>query len=199
MRKALIAILLSLTLALVPAAGVLAATSQDVTVTATPLYLSITNSPNTWTINGLGGGTESGKIQPNITYYSNPVTDGDDTTPPSATVNATECYFTVSNASGAETCDLTVIWSDFTGGDANMANSDNGSNGATYYGAYCWYEGMTYSNKVVVKSSGSDKMYTVGLAAGNDLDWGVEILTRTDEWTGNSASTSTLTITATAH
>ena len=204
MRKSLIAILLALVLAVVPAAGVFAQSSDDVTVTADPLYLSITNtnddSTDTWLINGLGTGTESGQININTTYYANPITDGDDTTPPSDTVLGTECYFTVTNAAGADTCDLTVTWGAFTTGHATMTNSDAGTNGADLYGAYCWYEGMTtYStSKVIVKSSNSDKMYTTGLAAEASLKWGVEILTRTNAWAGGTSSTSTLTITATA-
>ena len=198
MRKTLIAILLALALTVVPAAGVFAASSQDVTVTADPLYLCITNTPNTWTINGLGGGTESGKIKPNITYYANPITDGDDTTPPSATVVDSECNFTVTCCTGAVTCDLTVTWGAFTTGDADMTNSDAGTNGVDTYGAYCWYSGMLYANKVIVQTSGSAKMYDAGLAADASLKWGVEILTRTNDWTGGTSSTSTLTITATA-
>jgi hypothetical protein len=191
---------MALALVVVPVGSAFALTSQNVTVTATPLYLSITNSPNTWLINGLGGGTESGKIKPNTTYYANPILNADDTTPPSSTVLNTQCNFTVTNAVGAETCDLTVTWGAFTGGGAAMTNSENGGNGTTTYGAYCWYEGMTYSEKVVVMSSGSTKMYTVGLAANTSLKWGVEILTRTDDWTSSTSSTSTtLTITATQH
>jgi len=193
LRKTILAILLALALVVVPIGSVSAASSQDVTVTADPLFLSITNSPGTWTINGIGGG--SGWINVNTTYYSNPLGD---TTAPSATVLNTECYFTVTNAVGADTCDLTVTWGDFAGGSANMTNSNDGTNGVNTYGAYCWYEGMTYANKVIVKDSGSDKMYDAGLAAGSSLKWGVEIKTRTNAWTGGSASTSTLTITATA-
>lgn len=200
MRKTLIAILMALALVVIPAGSALAANSAGVTVTADPLFLSITNLPGTWTINGLGGGTESGQIAVNTTYYANPKANADDTTPPSSTVLGSECNFEVTNAVGAETCDLTVTWGAFTGGSATMTNKDtDGSNGPTTYGAFCWYEGMTYTNKVVVKSSGSAKMYDVGLAANTSLKWGVEILTRTNDWTGGTASTSILTITATAH
>lgn len=198
MRKTLLATVLALALAVVPAAGVLADDYADVTVTADPLYLSISNGPDTWLINGIGGGT--GQIDIGTTYYSNPL--GDETAPVGPNVAAGECYFTVTNAAGADACDLTVTWGAFTGGDATMTNSDAGTNGPTTYGAYCWYEGMAYASKVIVKSSNSDKMYTDGLAGGSPLKWGVEILTRTNAWTGGAASTSTgseaLTITASA-
>jgi len=192
---------MALALVVIPAGNAFAASSVGVTVTADPLFLSITNLPTTWTINGLGGGTESGQIAVNTTYYANPIPNADDTTPPSATVLGTECYFEVTNAAGAETCDLTVTWGAFTGGGADMTNSDLGTNDTTKYGAYCWYSGMTTyaSSKVPVKTSASTKMYTTGLAAAGTLKWGVEIKTRTNDWTGGTASTSTLTITATAH
>lgn len=166
-----------------------AATTQDVTVTATPEYVSISNSPSTWTLNGITG---SGVIQVDTIYYSNPLGD---TTAPSATVVDGECRFTITNSSTVA-IDLTVTCGAFAGGDANMTNSDTGANGATTYGSYCWYSGMTYASKVIVKSSGSGVMYNE-LAALTDIKWGAEIETRTDAWTGGSSSTATMTISAT--
>jgi hypothetical protein len=194
MKRILVGVLVVLALILSAATPVFAASSQDVTVTATPLYLSITNTPSTWTINGISG---SGLIEPDTTYYAKG--GANETTPPSSTVQASECHFTVTCGTGATTCDLTVTWGSFTGGGADMTNSDDGSNGATTYGTYCWYEGMTYSNKVIVKSSGSSEMYSTGLAADASLKWGVEIETRTNDWSSGTSSTATLTITATAH
>jgi hypothetical protein len=192
MRKLLISLALALTLVLSFNLPAFAATSQDVTVTATPSYIAISNSPNTWTINGISG---TGKIQPNTTYYAKGSTN--ETTPPSATVLDAECYFTVTNSSSVN-IDLTVTWGAFTGGGADMTNSNAGTNGATTYGAYCWYSGMTYTSKVIVKSTGSDKMLTGMTPATTTKKWGVEIKTRTDAWTSGTSSTSTLTITATA-
>lgn len=129
----------------------------------------------------------------NTTYYANPLGD---TTPPSATVVDDECTFTITNPSSVA-IDITVTWGSFTGGGADMTNSDDGTNGATTYGAYSWFSGDLYSSKVIIKSSGS----SVGkdaLAATADIKWGAEILTRTDAWTGGTSSTSTLTVTATA-
>jgi len=194
MRRILVGVLSALALVLVSVVPAFADSSQNVTVTGAPLYLSISNTPSTWTINGITG---SGLIEPDTTYYAKGSTN--ETTAPSATVLGTECYFTVTNGTGATTCDLTVTWGAFTGGGADMTNSDAGTNGATTYGAYCWYEGMTYTSKVIVKSTGSDEMYSTGLAADASLKWGVEIKTRTDAWTSGTSSTSTLTITATAH
>ena len=190
--KKRIAICLILALALVGlfATPTFGATSQDVTVTATPEYIAISNSPSTWTLNGITG---SGVIAVDTVYYANPLGD---TTTPSATVVDGECRFTITNSSTVA-IDLTVNCGNFTGGDANMTNSDTGANGATSYGGYSWYSGMTYSGKVIMKSTGSDVMRD-GLAALTDVKWGAEIETQTNAWGGGSSSTATMTISATA-
>lgn len=200
MRRIIVSVVLALVLVTSAAVPAFAADYADVTVTATPLYLSITNltddTGTTWLINGIDG---TGLIDPSTIYYAKG--GANETTAPSATVLGTECYFTVTNATGASACDLVVTWGSFTGGGANMTNTDtDGSNGATSYGAFCWYEGMTTyaSSKVVVKSTGSATMYTAGLAAEGTLKWGVEIETQDNGWSSGVSSTSTLTITAIA-
>lgn len=151
----------------------------------------ISNTPSTWTLNGITG---DGTIEPDTVYYSNP--NGDTTTPNSTVVDG-DCRFTVTN-DGSIAVDLTVTISDFSGGDANMTNGNTGNNGATSYGAYAWYSGMTYSSKVIAKSSGSSILYS-NLAASATLKWGAEIETQTNAWNGGSSSTATMTITATEH
>lgn len=167
----------------------MADTSQNVTVTATPSYVSIANSPGTWTINGITGG---GTILPNTTYYSNPLGD---TTSPSATVVDGECRFTVTNTSTVAT-NIVVNFPNHSGGDAST-NSNTGSNGATSFGAYAYYSGMTYANKVIAKATGSDNLIT-GQAATTDFKWGLEYTSQSDAWTSSTSMTSTVTITATA-
>jgi len=54
---------------------------------------------------------------------------------------------------------------------------------------------MTYSGKVITKSSGSDALYTT-VTPGEDKKWGSEIVTRTNTWGGSGDSTATLSITA---
>lgn len=190
MKRWLIALILALVLVIAFTMPAMADTSQNVTVTATPAFIGIANDPSTWTLNGITG---SGKIAPDTVYYANPLGD---TTTPSATVIDGECRFTITNSSTVAT-DLTVNCSDFSGGDANMTNSNDGSNGASSYGAYSWYSGMTYSSKVVMKTSASSVMKD-GLAATTNIKWGAEIETQTGAWAGGSASTATMTITATA-
>ena len=189
MKKILLSFLLAVALVLVPVAGALAAT-DTVTVTATPSFVGISNSPSDWTLNSITGDSI---IDSNITYYANP---GGDTTAPSTTVTDGECYFTLSNTSSENTT-VSIDISDFTGGSDPMVNSNSGTNGAGTFGAYAWYSGMTYSNKVVAKSTGSEVLCS-SLAANTDLKWGMEITTQSDAWTGGTSSTATITITVTA-
>jgi hypothetical protein len=190
-KKRIFTILLALGLLLaLTTTPVAAATSQNVTVTAAPSYIDIANSPSTWTLNGITG---SGNIAVNTVYYANPLGD---TTSPSATVADGECRFTVTNTSSIA-IDLTVNSGDFSGGDANMTNSDTGANGATSYGGYSWASGSTYSAKVVMKTTASAVMKDA-LAASTNIKWGAEMETQTNAWTGGTSSTCTMTITATA-
>ena len=190
MKRLVLPLVMVITLAILPASGALAATSQNVTVTAIPGVVSISNAPSTWTINGI---TKSGVISANTTYYSNPL--GDNITP-SATVAAGECYFTVTNSSTVNIT-LTVNFGDFSGGDA-MTNTNTGSATTTGFGASSYYDGMTYSSKVIAKSTGSDALIANVANTTASLKWGLEVKTRTDEWSSGDAQTSTVTITATS-
>ncbi len=175
---------------LIPAIPALAATSQDVTVTATPSFISITNAPSLWTVNEETGNS---LLTIGTEYWSNPL--GDTTTPSDPVVDG-ECRFTITNSSTVIT-DLTVNFIHFTDGDA-MQNSGTGSGGVGTFGSYAYCTGMTYSTgKVVADNSGSSAMKQ-NLAATTNIKWGVSCDTQTDAWTSGSAMTSTITITATA-
>ncbi len=193
MKRIILSLTLALVLLLVPASGAFAATSQTVTVTAIPSFISIANSPDNWTVNGIDGNS---RIATSTTYYANPTGSSGDVTAPQSTVVDGDCYFTITNTSTVTT-NITANWSDFTGGDA-MTNSNTGSATATSFGAYVWISGMTYATgKVIAKSSGSDALKS-GLAASTNLLWGATISTRTNAWTSGSTQTSTITLTATA-
>ena len=190
LRRVLIPVALVILLVSVFAMPVSAATSQDVTVTATPSYIAIANAPSTWTVNEETGDS---KIAIGTEYWSNPLGD---TTSPSDPVVDGECRFTITNTSTVIT-DLTVNFIHFTGGDA-MQNSGTGSGGVGTFGAYSYCTGMTYSTgKVVADNAGSSAMKE-DLAATTDIKWGVSCDTQTDAWTTGDAMTSTITITATA-
>lgn len=188
----LVGILVALSLVLLPATQALAATSEGVTITATPAYVACTNDPDTWTLNDIVGDGVSpkGTIAPDTFYYSNPLGDG---TVPSDPVVDGECRFTLTNTSTITT-DMFVVCSNFSGGSADMTNSDDGSNGATSYGAYSYCTGMTYSTgKVVCKTSGS-LATKEDLAPTTDIKWGLAIETQTNAWAGGSSSTATATV-----
>jgi len=171
--------------------AVSAATTAVVTVTQAVAFIGISIDNATVTLNGLTG---SGKVQPDTVYYTNPLGD---TVSPSATVTDSECYFTITNTSTIAT-DLTGNLTNFSGGDNNSTNSDDGSNGATSYGAYAYYSGETFASKVVLKSSGSTTgNFSDGLAASTSIKIGFQLETQTNAWAGPTSDTATLTITAT--
>ena len=180
-----VAMLLSMVFGALPLA---AATDQDVTVDATPAFIAISNAPGTWTVNSTG----DSRVAPDTIYYSN---DVDNSAAPSATVVDAECRFTITNTSTVA-IDLTLNVPDFTGGDA-IANSDIGGNSATEFGAYGWYSGMTYSAKVIAKSTASVVLYD-GLAALTDIKWGMEIEFQTNDWGAGTAMSTTANIAAVA-
>ena len=187
--KKLIAIVVSLVFLLIPATPVLAATSDDVVVTAQPAFVGISNAPDTWLLNGING---TGLVEPDTLYYANP--GAGDTVAPSATVTDAECYFTLTDSSTVD-IDVTVTCGNFTGGGADMTNSNSGANGATTYGAYAWYSSMNYSLKVIMKCTGSDDLIT---SSSGNFKWGAEIETRTNAWDSGDNSTTNMTISASA-
>lgn len=187
MRKIIMALILAFVLCLTLSQVV---TVTDITVTAAPSYVSFSSTPITWTLNNATG-SGSGKVAINTKYYSNPLGE---ITAPSATVVDGECRFTWVNDSSVNIA-ITVNCGSFTDGSADMTNSNLGSNGATTYGGYSWYSGMSYSNKKIIKASSSDILYTTS-TPGEDKKWGAEILTRTDVWIGSTPSTATMSITA---
>ena len=188
----------------VTAVPAFAATDATITVTATPAFIGMTNSPNTWTLNDIVGDGVSpkGTIAIDTIYYANPEGDGDSPADISDgeaadTVIAGECQFEITNTSTITT-DVTVLIGAFTGGNATMTNSNDGSNGATTFGAYTYCTGMTYSTgKVICKSAGSAATKE-DLAPTTNLKWGMALETRTDAWTGGGSSTATITVTLTA-
>jgi hypothetical protein len=66
-RKTLIAILTALVLVVIPVGTALAATTADVTVTATPSFISITNAPSSWPIGVVEAGLDESTGETNFT------------------------------------------------------------------------------------------------------------------------------------
>lgn len=189
MKRLVISAVMALMLALIPATGALAATTQDVTVTAQPAFVSIANTPTTWTINGIGGG--SARIAPSTTYYSNP---SGNTTAPSATVVDGECLFAVTNTSSVAT-NIVVNFPNHSGGDAST--NGNGTAGANAFAAFGYVSGQLLSSKVTLQAAGSANLIS-SLAATTDFKWGIQYNSQTGAWTSGTSMTSTVTMTATA-
>jgi len=191
MRKLLIPVILVIALAILPVSSVLAATSAQVTVTAVPGYIEISNAPSTWTINGIAG---NGVLSANTTYYASATSDN--VTPTGAVADG-ECYFTITNASSCNTT-VTVNFGNFSGG-LGMNNSNDGGNTGTTFGAYSYYTGLSdYASKVLAKASGSTGWSDNLTSAQGTLKWGLEVLTQGDDWgSGSDTMTATVTLTAT--
>jgi hypothetical protein len=168
-----------------------AATSQNVTVTATPAFIAISNDPATWTVNGITG---SGVINPSTTYWANPL--GDTTSPTVGGAVNGECRFTLTNTSSVA-IDLTVNFPNHTGGDAST-NSNNDTPGATAFGARSYFVGKAQANWVIAQSTGSAEAYD-NLAATTNIKWGMKYQSQTGAWTSGTNMTSTVVISAATH
>ena len=192
--RVLVLTMLVLVLSAIPVMPAFAETSQNVLVTSTPSYIAIANDPGTWTPNDLVGDgvTQKGTVGPDTIYWSNPL--GDNLTPSNPVVDG-ECRFTLTNTSTVN-IKLTVEFPDFASGDAST-NSDDGSNGATTFGAYSYFSGDNYSTgKTVAKKAASAVAYDNLTSVTGSILWGLMYETQTTAWASPTAMTSTVTITA---
>lgn len=169
----------------------LALTSQDVTINATPAYMSISNAPINWTINDVADAGSKSILKDTI-YYSNPL--GDTTTPTVGGAVDAECRFTITNASTVA-IDLIVLFPDHTGGDA-CANSNTGANDTTKFGAKTYFTGQASGAWIIAKSAGSD-VGKDALGATTNIKWGLVYESQSNDWTSGDLMTSTVTLTAT--
>ena len=195
MRKIIVATVLALVLVVSAAVPVFAATTADVTVTATPAIVSISNLPTAWTMNDSGATTPGDDaIRKATTYYSN---DEDNTAAPSSTVVDSECRFTVTN-DGTVNVDIEISMSDFSGGTDPMTNGDTGSAGVGTFGAKAYVSGALLSAASVITVAGTaDVIANLPHTASNTKKWGLQIATQTDDFTDSTSTTSTVTLTAT--
>ncbi len=197
MRRLILGLVLALTpvlSSLAFATPVMAATSDNITVTATPAFLSITVTPDTWAPNDIVGNgvTPKGTIAPDTVYYANPL--GDATVPSDPVVDG-ECRFTITNTSSVNTT-ITINFPDHTGGDAST-NSNLGTNDTTKFGAYSYFSGNDYSTeKVIVKAAGSDPAY-VNLGATTNILLGLAYESQSNAWTSATPMVSTVNVAAT--
>jgi len=99
MKKLIIAVIVALALVLIPVTSAFAATSQAVTITATPSYISISNSPSSKAF---------GSVAVSTAYWSKG-------SAPTFPLDDDECNFTVTN-DGSVAVNINVTGSNFTGG-----------------------------------------------------------------------------------
>ena len=204
MRRLIVVVLAVLAMVIGMAVPAMALTTVDVTITAQPAYIVVTQAQTTWVLNGIDGDGATPKffIIPNDTYYANPAGANGDGTPPSATVLNTECYFDLVTTGSTLPLDLTVNCSDFAGGGAAMTNSGNSTIGPTAYVGYCWGEGATYAtigagNRTLMLTAASGKMKS-GLTETASWHWGADIATQANAWAVGGNSTAHMILTATA-
>lgn len=192
--RILLPLLIALVLVFGTAIPVSAATFADITVTAVPLFISISIAQSTWTINGIDG---SGKIATGTTYYSNPTGASGDVTAPTATVVDGDCYFLIVNTSTVET-DLTANMVDFTSGDA-MTNVNTGyaNNGANAYGASTYTTGAAWPAGAVILKSSASTALKGNVTATTNVYFGVAIKIKSAAFGVGTSMTSTITTTAT--
>jgi len=204
MKKLILVIMLVVMMTLGLTGMALAATSDTITVTATPAFVGISNSPATWLVNGINGAPApkvgDGRIRRNIVYYANPL--GDVTAPAGDNVTDAECQFSITNISTVHT-DISVNFPDFVGGDAmTNINQDSGDvnvvNGVNAFVAWSWYSGMPYANKILAKATESDILLS-DLGETTNKKWGLEIKTQTGAWTVPDSMISSVVVSAEEH
>jgi hypothetical protein len=198
MRRTWIALILAVLLVLGVvglAIPVSAATTAVITVTNTTQYIAISESPTTYNFNGYDG-TYTRGVLANTTYYSNPASE---VSAPASTVVDGNCAFDATNNSSVA-IDIVANSSNFTSGSDQSTNGTAATDaaGATSYGADTYWSGQALSAKVLCKSSGSSTAYS-NLAAAANEHWGLQINEQTNAWTGGTAGSFTITLTASAH
>ena len=194
LSRILVPILVAVSMVAIGAIPALADTTADITVTATPSFISISIAQNTWTVNGIDG---TGKLAPATTYYSNGTGANGDITAPNNPVVDGDCYFVIANVSSVET-DMTANMVHFTGGDA-MQNSDSGygTAGAGEFGASTYTTGAAWPAGAVILKNAASAALKADVAASAIVTFGVALKTQSDVWTSGDAMTSTITVTAT--
>lgn len=151
MKKYLIGILVAMMLALVPATGVLAATTADVTITFTPATVAIADDKTS--------------------YDFGYVNDSD-------TPSTTTSYVTIDNTSNIQT-DITiaVTGNTWTGGNA-FTHSDTATPGADTVGLKTNRGGTWGVSDIIVKYSSPNYIYE-NCPANTDFSYGLKLYAQT--------------------
>jgi|GEM_PF-1611224 len=194
MRRIIIATVLALVLAVSAAVPAFAfSTTADVTVSATPAIVSISNDPSAWTMNdstATAGGDNV--IRKATTYYSN---DAGNLIAPAATVIDADCRFTVTN-DGTVPVDIAIDMADFVGGLDPMVNSDLGTADVGKFGAKAYVSGGSNAGTPITVAGVADVIANLPDSTGNTKKWGLIVATQTDDFTDATLTDSAVTLTA---
>lgn len=144
--KILSILLVSVILTLVAPLAAMAATTADVTITATPTYIAITNAPSTWALGTIAAS--------------------------SATPTANDSYFTASN-NGSVTSNITLLvtTANWTGG-VGWIHSNTNTTAADTVGLAYGTEGSG-TDQYILKTTAENLI--TGLAAANYTRWGMKV------------------------
>jgi hypothetical protein len=175
----LLPVMLAIIALLTMAVPAMAATTADVTITATPTYIALTNDSGNWTI---------GTVVENTTYYftadtlipAEPLVDGD-------------MVGTITNT-GSVAEDIDVKCADFTGGVGWNISADD-SPGADEASVRAGITGMA-NRAAMIQVINTDTELKDNLAASGTIMWCAELETGT--FTDGVAKSGTLTLTASA-
>lgn len=149
MKRGLIALLIVVALVLVPYGTALAATEQNVEITATPSYISISNSPASY---GFGVVAAS-------TNYS-----------------TSQGCFTVTNASTVNIdCSIGTNNTNWVG-TTNWTHADNGTPSATTAALYSSQDNGAFD--IIVKNAAPNDIVS-NQAATTDFDWELRLMSPT--------------------
>lgn len=158
MKRLIITIFMVVVMVVLPVSHAFAATSQDVTITATPSYLSISNSPSSWA---------PGTVATSSSYWSKGST-------PTFPLDDAECQFTVSN-NGSIQVDITATSFNFTGG---VGWTIAGSVGADTVVLKVGKSGDANEDAMVTLTT-SAQAFIADLAASGTLKWEMKLDTGT--------------------
>ncbi len=178
MKKALLAILLALALTVIPVSSALAANTADVTVTATPGWVSITNSQGSFGFGVVTAGTtpNTGTGWSTITNNSTVAMDINIQCDGWSPVSGTNSW--TYGAAGADTAQL------------NASSANGGSGGSSGAG--------NYDITVPVVPPGPAALLCDAVAVGVNPSWELE-LEAPSSFTHVDEQTTTVTLTAVPH
>ncbi len=169
MKRILISLVLALLLILGTALPAMAATTADVTVTATPTFIGITVSPTS--------------------YDFGTVAD-------SSTTNTTTTYFTINNTSSVQTDQTISVTGTTWSGGVTWAHSETATPGADTVGLKA-QKGGTWGAAAVIVKNGTPNYIAENQAANTNYSFGLSLLAPTSSTDGVQKSV-TVRVTAAA-